>query len=115
MSEEAKLVYLQEKLDEAKKRERSGWWAFIIGLIFAVFGYVFIDFQPTGGILLIICGVVLVAVGIVESWYLGFYQKTKLMEQLEKMAIKTPICPKCGKEIPKGNFKFCPFCGASLE
>ena len=36
----------------------------------------------------------------------------------EKVEIKeaNPVCPKCGKEIPKDSeMKFCPYCGASLE
>ena len=116
MSEEAKLVYLKEKLDEAKKNERSGSWSFIIGLVVAAFGYAILELQPSWlALVLIMCGVGLVVIGIIDSFYLGLRQKIKLMEQLERMAIKTPICPKCGKVMPKGNFEFCPFCGTRIK
>ena len=45
------------------------------------------------------------------------YEKEKagLMNELNHLSIKIPICPKCGKQVPEGNFAFCPFCGASLK
>jgi len=114
LSEEVKMVYFKEKLNDARRRERSGWIMFVVGVFVAAIGFAFIPFiGQTSGILIGIGGVLLAIVGIIESFYFRL-QHFKLMEQLEKMAIKT-TCPKCGKEIPKGNFMFCPFCGASLE
>lgn len=114
MSEQARLIYLQEKIKEAKGRERSGWIAFIIGVVFAVMGFGFSDFLGQGGTLMGIGGILLAGIGAVESFYYT-YQHSKLLEQLKKMATVTPTCPKCGKEIPQGNYAFCPFCGASLK
>ena len=34
--------------------------------------------------------------------------------QLEKLK-SIDKCPNCGKEIPQGNYTFCPFCGNSLK
>jgi hypothetical protein len=28
--------------------------------------------------------------------------------------VRIPTCPKCSKQIPAGNYTFCPFCGAAL-
>lgn len=35
--------------------------------------------------------------------------------ELTKIPIEISSCPKCGRQLPKGDLKFCPFCGASLE
>lgn len=114
LSEEARLVYLQEKIKDAKRHERSGWIAFIVGVIFAVIGFGFSDLIGLGGTLIGVAGIILAIVGVFESFYF-LYQYNKSMKELEKMAIPTPKCPKCGKELPKGDFTFCPFCGASLK
>jgi rRNA maturation endonuclease Nob1 len=29
--------------------------------------------------------------------------------------VPPPTCHRCGKEIPKGNYAFCPSCGTALE
>jgi hypothetical protein len=35
--------------------------------------------------------------------------------RIEQLTSGIVNCPTCGKEIPKGNFVFCPFCGNSLR
>ena len=35
--------------------------------------------------------------------------------QIEQLSKSVGKCPDCGKEIPQGNFTFCPFCGKSLK
>ena len=62
----------------------------------------------------LIVGVVPFVMCIAIGTYYG-NQKHELMEELERMAIDYPKCPKCGQEILKGDFKFCPFCSASLK
>jgi signal peptidase I len=44
-------------------------------------------------------------------------EKTRAEPAVELTRITTEIssCSKCGKQLPKGDLKFCPFCGASLE
>jgi rRNA maturation endonuclease Nob1 len=41
--------------------------------------------------------------------------KKELMSELENMGTKVSTCPNCQKQLPKGNFEFCPFCGTSLK
>ena len=41
-------------------------------------------------------------------------KKETLMKELESLAHRAPICPKCSKQIPQGNYTFCPFCGSPL-
>ncbi|MEM3551885.1 MAG: zinc ribbon domain-containing protein [Conexivisphaerales archaeon] len=114
MSEQAKLIYLQEKIKEAKGRERSGMIAFIAGVIVASIGFALGEVLGEGWTLMGIGGILAAVIGIVESFYYG-YQHSKLLEQLKKMAEALPACPKCGKEIPQGNYAFCPFCGTPLK
>ena len=35
--------------------------------------------------------------------------------RIEKLESEEKKCPKCGKEMPQGNFDFCPFCGKPLS
>ena len=39
----------------------------------------------------------------------------KRREKRRQEAEEKPKCPNCGKEIPQGNYTFCPFCGKSLK
>jgi len=81
LSEEAKLAYLREKINEAK---RTGWIynvLFIVGLVGFVIGFIGWAFD------LIIMGVAL----FVVSSVMGFYsnkRKNDLIEQLRKMGYK---------------------------
>lgn len=119
MSEDAKLAYLQEKIKDAKRNERLGPSGMVMGGVSVGAGVVFnIIWNNTvtyiGGILLIVLGIICFIVGIYMSGhYAGQYKN--LMKELESMATSFPKCPKCGKELPKGNFTFCPFCSASLK
>ncbi len=35
--------------------------------------------------------------------------------KMSKVATDRESCPKCGKQIQKGEYAFCPYCGASIE
>ncbi|MBN1245115.1 zinc-ribbon domain-containing protein [Candidatus Bathyarchaeota archaeon] len=35
--------------------------------------------------------------------------------QIEQLSNHISKCPNCGKQIPQGDFGFCPFCGTSLK
>jgi hypothetical protein len=113
LSEQAKLAYIQERIKEAKSR-------IIVGLIIIVFGVVFLGIAvvlpfvpvPTwieGGV-----GVFLSVFGLVLSLF--YYSERNLfLMQLKGMATKTPTCSNCGKPIPQGKYRLCPFCGYALE
>jgi hypothetical protein len=115
LSEEAKLAYIQERMKETKGNERIASVASMFGMILALVGFMFSDsrFLGTCGIWIGVLGIILAIIeGI--SYVGNSYQYSKLMQELKAMAKATPTCPKCGKEIPKGSFAFCPFCGSSL-
>jgi hypothetical protein len=116
LSEQAKLVYLQERIRDTKRRERGGLASFVIGVILAAVGFGLNDprFLGLGGTLMGIGGVILAVIGSIE-WLYYMYQYNRYMEDLKKMTVTIPKCPKCGRELPQGNFAFCPFCGVSLE
>jgi hypothetical protein len=81
--------------------------AILSGVIFNIYG---IDLF-TGLILWI-------SFGILAMWFVQSYygkQEAGILWHIEQMAITIPKCPNCGKEIPQGNFEFCPFCGKSLK
>ena len=133
LTEQAKIAYLQEKIKEVSKKKRSGWISTAVGFILAIMGYALyiwkVDYYrltalgqevflrseypyQLGGILAIIAGIALTAIGFVENIYCAT-QEAKFMEQLRLMAT-TIKCPKCGKQILKKT-PYCPFCGKPLE
>ena len=61
----------------------------------------------------IIFAFIVIPGSVIGSYYGN--KKNKLMKELERMAIDYPKCSKCGKEIPSGDYEFCPFCAASLK
>lgn len=112
LSEQAKLAYIQERIKGARSR-------IIIGFIIVVFGVAFLGialvrFAPVptwieGGV-----GAFLCVFGLVLSLF--YYSERNLfLMQLKGMATKTPTCSNCGKPIPQGKYKLCPFCGSELE
>jgi len=107
LSEEARVAYLRERIDEAKRSERNWGIMATIVLIFAIGSY----FLEVGLELVIVQVIVFVVAVVMEL--LSTRNRIRLMEELRKMALVEP-CPKCGKQIPEGNFAFCPFCGANL-
>ena len=126
MSEEAKVVYLQEKIKQVKSYERFGAIFAVLGAILVFFLYFFpfimaeiYSYSPTpptyppsdSGLVL---GILFIAFGVAVSIYYRV-QGWRSMEQLLRMAAANPTCPHCKKELPKGNFAFCPFCGVSLK
>ena len=120
MSEQTKLIYLQERIREARESENIGGMLFIIGIVLAIIGFIefelsgIIEDMGLGWILIGILGIILAGYGLPAIIYYD-RQYRKLLDQLKKMATTFPTCPKCGKEIPQGNYAFCPFCGAPLK
>jgi ribosomal protein S27AE len=102
------LTYLQEKLKSVKRNERGADVVVILGVILAALGF------AAGSTLWGVIGIITAAAGVFYSVTFSSYYN-RLMKELEKMATPNSKCPKCGKELPNGNYRFCPFCGASLE
>ena len=119
MSEQAKLIYLKERIEDARESKNIGFMLAIIGIVLAIIGFelrgviedVGWDF---GWVLIGIIGIFLAGIGFFASIYYED-QYHKLLDSLKIMATTFLTCPKCGKEIPQGNYVFCPFCGASLK
>ena len=115
LSEEAKLAYLQEKIKDAKSNVRAASAVIALagviialGIVFSFwFGFIYLIAMVLLGTFFFVYGIY----GTVHS----SNQYNNLMKEMEKMATPTYTCPNCKKELPKGNFAFCPFCSASLK
>lgn len=115
LSEKAKLAYLQEKIKEAKGLERGGLLICVLGVVLAIAGFGFGSFFEQGAATLAEVGGILLA-GFGFVWYFYYSnQYFKLLEQLKRMAVANPKCSTRGKELPQGNYAYCPFCGNSLK
>lgn len=114
MSEAAKIALLQEMMRDAKRNERGGLVACIVGVVVAVAGF---STLPLAGnsVNLGVLGAAIASVGF--SVYLYFARLySRFVGQLAKLAFKSAApCPKCGKALPEGEFGFCPFCGTNLN
>ena len=114
MSEAAKIALLQEMMRDAKRNERGGLVACIMGVVVSVAGF---STLPLAGnsVNLGVLGVAIASVGFaVYLYYARLY--SRFVGQLAKLAFKSAApCPKCGRALPEGEFGFCPFCGASLN
>jgi hypothetical protein len=118
VSEQARAA-LQEKMKDANKNIYVSLTPFNLGVIFVGYGiaqltlwHYSIEFSIV--VLLITMGIACIIIGICMTIpYIRQYNKLK--KQLEKIATSFSNCPNCKKEIPKGNFEFCPFCGNSLK
>jgi hypothetical protein len=109
LSEQAKLTYIQEELREARNNEKWGYLLGFLGAVLAGVGFGWGSGLQALGYL----GILLAAFGFAWAIFCS-YRGSKLREQLKTMATKIPTCPKCGKQIPQGNYTFCPFCGSPL-
>ena len=114
LSDMAKIALLQEVVRDVKRYERSGFIACIVGIVMSVAGFSTTSLSGNS-IYLGIVGVVISAIGFVEFLH---YQRvySKMIGELASMAFKSAVpCPRCEKELPKGEFDFCPFCGSPLQ
>ena len=121
MSEQAKIASLLEKIEDARSEARNmgifSLACFVVAMVgFVLFlgfggGRAFVALGPLALVILGLAGFVLFSIA---EW---FYNQTKkrLISELNSMAIQIATCPNCGKELPKGNFELCPFCGKSLR
>jgi len=114
LSEAARIALLQEMMKDAKRNERGGLLACLVGVVVSVAGFSTIPLVRNS-LELGVVGLVIGAVGfIVYLHYARLY--SKFVGQLAKIAFKSATpCPQCGKELPEGEFDFCPHCGSSLK
>jgi hypothetical protein len=114
LSEAAKIALLQEVMREAKRNERGGLVACIVGVVVAVAGFSTVSLAANSFNLGIL-GIVIAAIGfVVYLYYARVY--LRFVGQLASMISKSAIpCPHCAKPLPEGEFAFCPFCGTSLK
>jgi len=116
VSEQAKVA-LQEKMKDANKNMYVSLIPLVLGIYFIVSGI----FALTGGhfsfqiiLMGITIGIACMIIGICMAVpYIRQYNKIK--KELENIATSFSNCLNCKKEIPKGNFAFCPFCGNPLK
>jgi hypothetical protein len=113
LSEAAKIALLQEVMREAKRNERGGLVACVVGIIVSVAGFSTTSWTPISFNLGAL-GLVIAAIGfVVYMYYAQVY--LRFVGQLASMASKSAVpCPHCGKPLPEGEFAFCPFCGSQL-
>ena len=81
MSDEAKVAYLKERINEAKNMERITWIVSFFGIGGIFFGW------NSSNIGLVIVGVILVVFDFIAGFYY-FSQKNKFMEQLRDIGFK---------------------------
>jgi amino acid permease len=114
LSEEAKNAYIKKRLGLIRSCKGSGTLLFGVGLIMVILSISMSSFPSAFSIDTLVVGVLLCIFGVLMRGYFSF-EEAKLINRLGTMSISVPKCPKCGKELPKGNFASCPFCGASFE
>jgi hypothetical protein len=114
LSELARIALLQEVMREAKRNERGGLIACIIGVVVSVAGFSTTSFAENS-ISLGIVGMVIAAIGFAVYLYYGRVY-LRFVWQLASMASRSAVpCPRCAKPLPEGEFAFCPFCGFSVK
>lgn len=114
MSEQARVAYLEERIRDAKREERTGTIVLFFGVILAGFGFSVGSNFGLDGTWAEILGILVAAIGFYSLLY-SQYKYVRLMQELGGMGSPNLKCPRCGKELPKGNYAFCPFCGASAR
>lgn len=114
LSEAARIALIQEMMRDAKRNERGGLLICIVGVVLSVAGFSTTSLAENS-INLGIVGIMIAAIGFsVYLYYTRLY--SKFVGQLAKIAFKSALpCPQCGKELPEGEFGFCPFCGSPLK
>jgi hypothetical protein len=114
LSEAARIALLQEIMRDAKRNERGGLVICIVGVVLSVAGFSTTSLAENS-VNLGVIGILVAAAGFaVYLHYAHLY--SKFVGQLAKIAFKSAVpCPQCGKELPEGEFGFCPFCGCQLK
>ena len=110
MSDEAKVIIIQDRIKEARSRIIAGGILFFLGAALATFAFSLLRgaVWVVGGI-----GVFLFVFGLILSLYY-VNERSILLGQLRGRETKMLICRNCGKPVPQGRYTTCPFCGSSL-
>ncbi|UCG44824.1 MAG: hypothetical protein JSV58_05370 [Candidatus Bathyarchaeota archaeon] len=111
MSNEAKIALLQLRIREAN---RDKWIAYVLGCASLLPIALLYQSYDVPYEMVFLIGLPFFIGGIGTGQYYR-YQKHRLMKKLERMTKGYTECPKCRKEIPSGDYKYCPLCSASLE
>ncbi len=101
LSEQAKSVNLP---DESNQSNGEMWLYYLIGVV--GLGLVFL--------LAPIIGIPFVCIGFAYGGYCQA-QHSNIVKQKRFLGTTIQACTNCKKELPKGSFDFCPFCGKSLK
>ena len=115
LSEQAKIASLQEQIRDARNAARTASIAAIVSAVFAgVFSALSFDMGNWEVLPLVIIFAVAAFICLISEWS-NNKTKNRLLMELDAMSVKIPTCPKCGKQIPQGNYPFCPSCGSALD
>jgi len=115
MSEQARAAYLQEQMNKLKRKMNQ--LPLIVYVAMVLSGSCLVAGGYFGHPWLIWT---LLIWGLFMSWGVSSARQAKkqyneLLEQMKGVTFATITCSNCQKEIPIGNFEFCPFCGNSLK
>jgi hypothetical protein len=110
MSDEAKVVFIQDRIKKSKSRIIAGGIIIFLGAMLAVFAFALL--RGTAWVVGSI-GVFLIVFGLVLSLYYA-NERSILLVQLKGRETKVLTCRNCGKPIPSGRYTICPFCGSAL-
>jgi hypothetical protein len=119
MSEQAKISALQDDLRKSKRYARalsilslSAMMLMIVGFVVTFF---FSEFgNQIGAPILGICGAIFFPLGAVGEWRVN-KTKMNLIKELKAMSVEILTCPSCKKQVVKGAYESCPFCGKQLR
>ena len=111
MSERTQLKAVQEALKKIRKRERFGKIIVVIGSMFLVAGLI-LSFSIRTYNIPYIAWIGLWIFGAIDL-YRYSRMKREVLTALDHMVV-IKRCSNCGKELPKGDLVFCPFCSLKL-
>jgi uncharacterized membrane protein len=119
LSEQANIAYLQERIKEATRLRTLGFIFFALGAIFCAISVVLYVVSSSVNAPMqysLVAAALSVGVAVIGIFFVVYEngKKERLMKELESLGHGSPICPRCGKQIPEGNYTFCPFCGSPL-
>ena len=113
-TKQTKLANIKERIEKARNNSLGGVYLNIMAAAVISAGIVLSSY--TGFSYLVFCaftGAVFAAIGLYSVAKCG-KEYSSLIKEIEEMTIQTPKCNDCGKELPQGDFEFCPYCGKSL-
>lgn len=118
MSEEAKIIVIKEEIRQAEKNYRAVRNWVMGGIACACVGIFLVVFplrSPNGlfsSLAIILLSVVIIGYGVIKMRQFAKEKKVLVLKitQIDFSA----KCPHCKKQLPEGNFEFCPSCENKL-